>query len=107
MSNLKEIQDLVASENFKYGGNSLEMLDIVAAIKDGYRLYKVEDKERAVNHLIEMITREDEKREKAIDDIIRMYETIKERFDYLYYVNNPTEEEILECRILGGMLGRM
>lgn len=45
-------------------------------------------------------------RELAYIQFREMYTRMKDRFDYLYYVPNPTEEEILECRVLGSMLGR-
>lgn len=75
MSNLKEIQDLVASENFKYGGNSLEILDIVAAIKDGYRLCKV-DKAKEMMYKVPSSYRDFElARDETVDDCV---EIIKE-----------------------------
>jgi len=45
-------------------------------------------------------------RDLAYMEFRRMYTRMKDRFDYLYYVPNPTEEEILECRVLGSMLGK-
>lgn len=72
MSNLEKIQDLVASENFKYGGNSLEILDIIAAIKDGYRLCKV-DKAKEMMYKVPSSYRDFELvRDEIIDDCVEI-----------------------------------
>lgn len=47
--NLLQTQNIIADDSFQYGGNSFEMFDIVDAIKDGYRLCKVDDLINTVN----------------------------------------------------------
>ena len=37
---LEQTQNIIADDSFQYLGNSLEIIEIVNAIKDGYRLYK-------------------------------------------------------------------
>ena len=41
--NLKQTQNIIADDSFRYGGDSLDIIDIVNAIKAGYRLCKIED----------------------------------------------------------------
>lgn len=43
MNLLKETQEMIASPEFRYGGNSMDIMDIVDAIKSGYRLCRVDD----------------------------------------------------------------
>lgn len=38
MDKLKQAQNIIADDSFKYGGNSLDIIEIVNAIKSGYRL---------------------------------------------------------------------
>lgn len=42
-SKLQKIQKMIADPDFRYGGNSLDIMVIVDAIKSGYRLCKVEE----------------------------------------------------------------
>lgn len=41
-----------------------------------------------------------------LDEVFGLYDRMKSRFDELYYKMNPSEEDELECRILGNMLGK-
>ena len=43
MNLLKETQEMIASSDFKYGGNSMDIMNIVDAIKSGYRLCRIEE----------------------------------------------------------------
>ena len=40
---LRQAEKLIADESFTYKGNSLEVIEIVNAIKDGYRLVKPDE----------------------------------------------------------------
>lgn len=40
---LKQTQNIIADDSFRYGGDSLDIIDIVNAIKAGYRLCKVDE----------------------------------------------------------------
>ena len=42
-SKLMQVQNVIADDSFIYMGDSLDVLEIVNAIKKGYRLCKVDD----------------------------------------------------------------
>ena len=49
MSKLQDTQKMIASRDFHYGGDSWDIMDIVNAIKRGYRLCKVDDVFRKID----------------------------------------------------------
>jgi len=45
---LETAQNLIADESFQYGGDSLTVLEIINAIKDGYRLANLAEVDRRI-----------------------------------------------------------
>lgn len=45
---LETAQNIIADESFQYGGNSLTVLEIINAIKDGYRLANLAEVDRRI-----------------------------------------------------------
>ena len=46
---LSQVQNIIADESFRYGGNSLEVIEVVNAIKAGKRLIDVESLKEQIN----------------------------------------------------------
>ena len=45
---LETAQNIIADESFQYGGDSLTVLEIINAIKDGYRLANLAEVDRRI-----------------------------------------------------------
>ncbi len=45
---IETAQNIIADESFQYGGNSLTVLEIINAIKDGYRLANLAEVDRRI-----------------------------------------------------------
>lgn len=73
---IQETQNIIADPSFVYGGNSLEVLEIVNAIKEGYRLCKVEEAKNEIAKHEEVFKFMNRVHDKHVVELDRVYMTL-------------------------------